>query len=69
MENKHIDSSFDKDLNKINNNLLKLGTLGLNQFEKCINNFGTQNLEEINQVIAFDEKLDELDDKIQKSGF
>ena len=54
MENKHIDSSFDKDLNKINNNLLKLGTLGLNQFEKCINNFGTQNLEEINQVIAFD---------------
>ena len=32
MENKHIDSSFDNDLNKINNNLLKLGTLGLDQF-------------------------------------
>ena len=69
MENKHIDSSFDNDLNKINNNLLKLGTLGLDQFEKCINNFGTQNLKEIDKVIAFDEKLDELDDKIQKSGF
>ena len=69
MEHKHIDSSFDNDLNKINNNLLKLGTLGLDQFEKCINNFGTQNLKEIDKVIAFDEKLDEIDDKIQKSGF
>ena len=69
MEHKHIDSSFDNDLNKINNNLLKLGTLGLDQFEKCINNFGTQNLKEIDKVIAFDQKLDELDEKIQKSGF
>ena len=43
MEQNHISSSFDKDLNKLNNNLLKLGNTALDQFEKCINNFGTQN--------------------------
>ena len=69
MEQNHISSSFDKDLNKLNNNLLKLGNTALDQFEKCINNFGTQNLDEIKTVINSDKILDDLDDKVQKAGF
>ena len=33
MESKHILSSFDDDLNKLNNNLLKLGNVALYHFE------------------------------------
>ena len=69
MESKHILSSFDDDLNKLNNNLLKLGNGALDQFEKCINNYGTQNLEDIEKVISADKILDDLDDKVQKNGF
>jgi len=69
MESKHILSSFDDDLNKLNTNLLKLGNGALDQFEKCINNFGTQNLEDIEEVISADKVLDDLDDKVQKNGF
>ena len=69
MESKHILSSFDDDLNKLNNNLLKLGNGALVQFEKCINNYGTQNLEDIEKVISADKILDDLDDKVQKNGF
>lgn len=69
MESKHILSSFDDDLNKLNNNLLKLGNGALEQFEKCINNYGTQNLEDIEKVISADKILDDLDDKVQKNGF
>jgi phosphate transport system protein len=69
MESKHILSSFDDDLNKLNTNLLKLGNGALDQFEKCINNYGTQNLEDIEKVISADKILDDLDDKVQKNGF
>lgn len=69
MESKHILSSFDDDLNILNNNLLKLGNGALDQFEKCINNYGTQNLEDIEKVISADKILDDLDDKVQKNGF
>ena len=69
MESKHILSSFDDDLNKLNNNLLKLGNGALDQFEKCINNYGTQDLEDIEKVISADKILDDLDDKVQKNGF
>ena len=69
MESKHILSSYDDDLNKLNNNLLKLGNGALDQFEKCINNYGTQNLEDIEKVISADKILDDLDDKVQKNGF
>ena len=69
MENKHILSSFDDDLKKLNDNLLKLGNGALNNFDNCINNFGTQDLDEIEKVINGDTVLDELDDKVQKIGF
>ena len=69
MENKHILSSFDDDLKKLNDNLLKLGNGALNNFDNCINNFGTQELDEIEKVINGDMILDELDDKVQKIGF
>lgn len=69
MENTHISSSFDNDLNKLNDNLLKLSNTALEQFENCINNFGTQNLKSIEKVIEGDKILDELDDKVQKRGF
>ena len=64
MENTHIHSSFDNDLNKLNDNLLKLGNTALEQFDNCINNFGTQNLEEIEKVVGGDTILDDLDDKV-----
>ena len=69
MENKHILSSFDDDLKKLNDNLLKLGNGALNNFENCIKNFGTQDIDEIEKVINADIILDELDDKVQKLGF
>ena len=69
MDNKHILSSFDDDLKKLNDNLLKLGNGALNNFDNCINNFGTQDLDEIEKVINGDIVLDELDDKVQKTGF
>ena len=69
MENTHIHSSFDNDLNKLNDNLLKLGNTALEQFDNCINNFGTQNLEEIEKVVGGDTILDDLDDRVQKLGF
>ena len=58
MENTHISSSFDNDLNKLNDNLLKLSNTALEQFENCINNFGTQNLKSIEKVIKGDKILD-----------
>ena len=69
MENKHILSSFDDDLKKLNDNLLKLGNGALNNFDSCIDNFGTQDIGEIDKVINGDIILDELDDKVQKLGF
>ena len=69
MDNKHILSSFDDDLKKLNDNLLKLGNGALNNFDNCINNFRTQDLDEIEKVINGDIVLDELDDKVQKIGF
>ena len=69
MENKHILSSFDDDLKKLNDNLLKLGNGALTNFDSCINNFGTQDIIEIDKVINRDIILDELDDKVQKLGF
>ena len=69
MDNKHILSSFDDDLKKLNDNLLKLGNGALNNFDKCIINFGTQDLDEIEKVINGDIILDEFDDKVQKTGF
>ena len=69
MENKHILSSFDDDLKKLNDNLLKLGNGALTNFDSCINNFGTQDIIEIDKVINGDIILDELDDKVQKLGF
>ena len=69
MDNNHISSLFDKDLNKLNNNLLSLGNTALDQFDKCINNFGTQDINKIEKVINSDKILDDLDDKVQKLGF
>ena len=69
MENKHILSSFDDDLKKLNDNLLKLGNGAFTNFDSCINNFGTQDIIEIDKVINGDIILDELDDKVQKLGF
>ena len=69
MENKHILSSFDDDLKKLNDNLLKLGNGALTNFDSCIDNFGTQDIGEIDKVINGDIILDELDDKVQKLGF
>jgi len=69
METKHILSSFDDDLKKLNDNLLKLSNGALNNFDSCINNFGTQDIVEIEKVINGDKILDELDDKVQKIGF
>ncbi len=69
MENKHILSSFDDDLKKLNDNLLKLGNGALTNFDSCIDNFGTQDIGKIEKVINGDIILDELDDKVQNLGF
>ena len=47
MENTHIHSSFDNDLNKLNDNLLKLGNTALEQFDNCINNFEHKTLKKL----------------------
>jgi len=60
MSNEHILSSFDDDLNKLNKNLLKLASLAIEQFVNSIDNFSTQNIEEIDKLISRDKNLDDL---------
>ena len=69
MNNDHILSTFDNDLNRLNKDLLKLAKLATEQFVNSIDNFSTQNIEEIDKLIANDKNLDDLDEKIQQLGF
>ena len=69
MVNEHILSSFDDDLHKLNKDLLKLAKLATEQFVNSIDNFSTQNIEEIDKLISKDKNLDDLDEKIQQLGF
>jgi len=69
MVNEHILSSFDDDLRKLNKDLLKLAKLATEQFVNSIDNFSTQNIEEIDKLISKDKNLDDLDEKIQQLGF
>ena len=50
MNNDHILSTFDNDLNRLNKDLLKLAKLATEQFVNSIDNFSTQNIEEIDTV-------------------
>ena len=69
MKKEHIMTSFDNDLNNLNNNLLELGSLATQQFINSIDNLSTQDEKLINQLILKDKDLDELDQKIQQLGF
>ena len=69
MDNDHILSTFDNDLNRLNKDLLKLAKLATEQFVNSIDNFSTQNIEDIDKLIANDKNLDDLDEKIQQLGF
>ena len=69
MDNGHILSTFDNDLNRLNKDLLKLAKLATEQFVNSIDNFSTQNIEDIDKIIANDKNLDDLDEKIQQLGF
>ena len=69
MNNDHILSTFDNDLNRLNKDLLKLAKLATEQFVNSIDNFSTQNIDDIDQLISNDKNLDDLDEKIQQLGF
>ena len=58
MVNEHILSSFDDDLHKLNKDLLKLAKLATEQFVNSIDNYSTQNIEEIDNLISKDKNLD-----------
>ena len=49
MDNDHILSTFDNDLNRLNKDLLKLAKLATEQFVNSIDNFSTQNIEDIDK--------------------
>ena len=62
MNNDHILSTFDNDLNRLNKDLLKLAKLATEQFVNSIDNFSTQNIDDIDQLISNDKNLDDLDE-------
>ena len=51
MNNDHILSTFDNDLNRLNKDLLKLANLATEQFINSIDNFSTQNIDDIDHCI------------------
>ena len=58
MNNDHILSTFDNDLNRLNKDLLKLAKLATEQFVNSIDNFSTQNIDDIDQLISNDKNLE-----------
>ena len=54
MNNDHILSTFDNDLNRLNKDLLQLAKLATEQFVNSIDNFSTQNIDDIDQLISND---------------
>ena len=60
MNNDHILSTFDNDLNRLNKDLLKLAKLATEQFVNSIDNFSTQNIDDIDQLISNDKNLDDF---------
>lgn len=59
-------NDFDKQLNKLNEEMTKMGTLIENAIQLAISALVTSDIEKANKAIEFDDQIDELERTIEK---
>ena len=64
----HLLKRFDEELNKLRYCLLKMGTLVQNQIEHAVSSLIDNNIDDAKLVIEYEQKVDKLDNKIEKQG-
>ncbi|MDB2391164.1 phosphate transport system regulatory protein PhoU, partial [Alphaproteobacteria bacterium] len=69
MENSHIVSAFDDDLNDLNFRIEQLGSLAKERFVMALDAIATQDEKMLDQVISGDKELDALEAAIIQSAF
>lgn len=69
MENSHIVSAFDDDLNDLNVRIEKLGNLARERFVMALDAIATQDEKTLDQIINGDKELDALEAEIIQSAF
>ena len=69
MENSHIVSAFDDDLNNLNARIEQLGTLAKERFVMALDAIATQDSTVLDHIIKGDKELDALETEIIQSAF
>lgn len=69
MENSHIVSAFDDDLNNLNMQIEQLGNMAKERFVMALDAIATQDEKAIDQIIKGDYELDVLEAEINKTAF
>ena len=69
MENSHIVSAFDDDLNNLNMRIKQLGNMAKERFVMALDAIATQDEKAIDQIIKGDYELDVLEAEINKTAF
>ena len=69
MENSHIVSAFDDDLNNLNMRIEQLGNMAKERFVMALDAIATQDEKAIDQIIKGDYELDVLEAEINKTAF
>jgi len=67
-EKQHIITAFDNDLAALNQSVQELGALAIGQFEMSIDALATQHQGMLDQIIAGDTKLDDLEAAIHEKA-
>ena len=67
MENQtHISTAFDQDLEQLNGRMRELGELAISQFSQAMDSLATQNHDQLEQLIAKDAAIDDLEAEIHE---
>ena len=66
MNDKHIVSAFDKDLSDLNQMVARLGGMAEQQLAAAIQALESRTLDDVDEIIAADKKLDELEHMINE---
>ncbi|WP_438997742.1 phosphate signaling complex protein PhoU [Candidatus Puniceispirillum sp.] len=69
MENSHIVSAFDDDLNNLNIRIEQLGNLARDRFVMALDAIATQDEKTLDQIIQGDKELDVLEAEIIQNAF
>ncbi|MGB7206822.1 MAG: phosphate signaling complex protein PhoU [Anderseniella sp.] len=68
MNNSHIVSAFDQDLAQLRNLIAQMGGLAEDQFSKSIDALSKSDLKLAEEVIAADDKIDELEKELEENA-